>query len=114
MKGYIVKNLLFAALGFINTELCEGTPGTGYLHSDEMGIPRIADEGISEHLWYACKFWINHLQDITNPKPDLSEALQTFLTQRLILWLEISVCKGQLQDIGGIAHLDQCEHMVTI
>ncbi len=91
------QQLALCCIKVINSELSENTPGTGYLKGNERSIPKLSYDAISEHLWYACRFWMSHLQEITNPTPDLIESLQTFLSQRFILWLEATVSRGQFQ-----------------
>ncbi|KDQ08608.1 hypothetical protein BOTBODRAFT_37761 [Botryobasidium botryosum FD-172 SS1] len=78
-------------LAFLNENLKPDTPGVGYLESDLPGIPTISKNQVSEELWYACEFWTAHVAEFEAPAPiELVERLQTFLSVRLISWLEVS------------------------
>jgi len=96
------QQLALFCLKVINAELSEGTPGTGYLDGNERGIPKMLDEAIFEQLWYSCRFWMIHLQDITSPAADIIETLGIFLAQKFILWQEVLVCKGHIQEIDTL------------
>ena len=59
------QRLALLCLVILDQKLKPSVPGTGYLSqsvSDMYGVPTIDD--VSEELWYACKFWIDHLLDV--------------------------------------------------
>lgn len=74
-----------------------GFPGMGYSKSSGDGIPQMSSEIISDALWYACLFWIDHLMDINNPTPPLTTAMQVFTKNHAISWMEISASKGSFR-----------------
>ncbi|KDQ08609.1 hypothetical protein BOTBODRAFT_191626 [Botryobasidium botryosum FD-172 SS1] len=78
-------------LAFLSENLTPNTPGVGYLESDSPGIPTISKNQISEELWYTCEFWTAHILEFEAPTPtELVELLRSFLSTRLISWLEVS------------------------
>ncbi len=96
------RKLALLCIHMIKAELSVDTPGTGYLNTNKWDIPRISENSISEHLWYACTFWIYHLLSKEDPGLEWISALHELLTQKLVLWLELTVCKGQLQDLSPL------------
>ncbi len=89
----------------INAELSEDTPGTGYIDAEER-IPKIPDDVIPEHLWYACRFWIEHLLVNDDPGQELIHGVQILLSQKHLLWLEVMICKGQLRQLDFNSFID--------
>lgn len=92
------QTLALLCINIINTEMSEKIPGTGYLRS-KRGIPKISNNVISEHLSYACRFWMEHFNEIQEPKKELVDALHTLLEQKFVLWLEISASAWQNVDV---------------
>ncbi len=95
------QNIALQCINIINTELSDNTPGTGYRRGYEYGggLPKISDKSIPEHLSYACRFWMEHLIDVSAPHGELIDALHILLEQKFILWLELSACKWQIMSI---------------
>ncbi len=91
------QDIALQCINIINTELSNNTPGTGYRrgYEYERGLPKISDESISEHLSYACRFWMEHLIEVSEPQGELVYALHILLKQKIVLWLELSACKWQ-------------------
>lgn len=83
----------------MNSELTDGTPGTGYISKCSQ-IPRQSKSATPEYLLYACKFWINHVQDLDDLTEDLNLLLRTFLLERFILWIEIITVNDRYQSIA--------------
>ena len=96
------QQLALSTLKVMNTELSKSTPGTCYVFGKIKGIPKTTEISISEQLSYSCKFWLDHLQEITDPPQELDELLSQFLEDKLVLWAEVTVCLGDLQDIGTL------------
>jgi hypothetical protein len=92
----------------LNIQLKEGISGTGYLSGSTQtqapGIPQIGEGEISEELWYACRFWIDHLLEVKAPLMGLVASLQTFLLENAVLWMEVLASKGQIR---GLAQVQQ-------
>lgn len=58
-------------LDLLNRELINNITGTGYLsiaEGETVGIPEVSE--ITEQLWYACKFWIDHILEVGSPVPN--------------------------------------------
>jgi hypothetical protein len=109
------QRLAFLCLELLNTQLKEGILGTGYL-SDcaqnlEPGIPKIGEGDIAEELWYACRFWIDHLLEVRTPLMGLLASLQTFLLDKSVLWMEVLASKGQTR---GLAQVQQWSEVSRI
>src|SRR3984957_748013 len=105
-KDYSGK-LAFACLSIMNDDLCKDIPGMGYLSRDvphqTEGIPEIADVYVSEGLWYACRFWSQHLTEVGHPMPEgFVNALRDFLSMNLIRWMEVLCSKGQFQGMADV------------
>ncbi|KAF8598006.1 TPR-like protein [Ceratobasidium sp. AG-I] len=97
------QDLALLCLRLLNRDLCEGMAGVGYLARDESGcpgIPAIEGDGVSEALWYACRFWIDHVLDV---KPaalaELGNALESFMETKAVLWMEIMATKGRFRGL---------------
>ncbi len=93
------KKLAAVCIQVINAELSEDTPGTGFIQRRRR-IPKISDDAIPEHVLYACRFWIEHLLAIEEPEPELIHGIQILLTEKLLLWLEVIICKGQFRQLN--------------
>ncbi|KAG9086693.1 hypothetical protein FS749_003446 [Ceratobasidium sp. UAMH 11750] len=46
------------------------------------------DNAISPQLFYACRYWGDHLEH-TNSSPDILALLDAFLSQQLLFWMEV-------------------------
>ncbi len=89
------QDIALQCINIINTQLSQSTPGTGYLQGGQRGMPKISYEKMSEHLSYACRFWMGHLIEVSEPHAELVDALHILLEQKFVLWLELSACKWQ-------------------
>ena len=78
-------------LDLLNRELINNITGTGYLsiaEGETVGIPEVSE--ITEQLWYACKFWIDHILEVGSPVPnELVGVLRNVMSTWLILWMEV-------------------------
>jgi len=63
-------------------------------------IPRLEDGVITEHVWYACEYWANHIQDIKVASNELREALACFQEYCLLVWVAIGASRGTYFSIG--------------
>jgi len=90
--------LALHCLNVMNEQLPCNMPGVRYLSSLDSdlldGIPELRNGTISEELSYACKFWMKHLEKIQNPSNNLTNSLNTFLSQYAIHWIEIAAMQG--------------------
>jgi hypothetical protein len=87
------QRLALLCLRVLNEDLTTDTPGTGYLTgltAETESIPPLEESQVTEVLWYACRFWTEHIIEVEGP---VSEAflgpLHQFLTQKLVLWMEV-------------------------
>jgi hypothetical protein len=100
------QRLALLCLEVLNIQLKEGIPGTGYLsnstQTQESGIPQISEGEITEELWYACRFWIDHLLEVKTPLMGLVASLQTFLLEKGVLWMEVLASKGRFRGLAQV------------
>jgi hypothetical protein len=89
------QRLVLLCLGVLNQCMMQNIPGTGYLCGHTHGIPKIAGDHITEELWYACRFWIDHLVEVNTPMKSLKDLLQVFFSENVVCWIEIMASRGQ-------------------
>ena len=68
------------------------------LNSQVNGLPGRVRDCIPEALCYACRYFAYHLNDAPNPVPDLMDELCTFITQKLLHWIEAMSLLNQLYE----------------
>ncbi|QRW09432.1 Vegetative incompatibility protein HET-E-1 [Ceratobasidium sp. AG-Ba] len=81
-----------------------GLESSYILDKDVPDLKERVDEAISETLFYACRYWGAHIGQ-AKERQDLANRLLQFLSQRLLLWIEIMNLKGSFAD--GIIALHQ-------
>ncbi|KAG8928311.1 hypothetical protein FRC02_007093, partial [Tulasnella sp. 418] len=59
------------------------------LNADIPNLAQTLDSSIEPHLKYACRFWALHLKHADPDDQPLREALTTFVTTKLLYWLEV-------------------------
>jgi hypothetical protein len=100
------RRLAILCLHVLNEDLTSHTPGTGYLNesaSNTKGIPSIAQSDVSEVVWYACRFWTEHIIEIEGDASDtVLDSLRKFLTGRLTLWIELLSTQYPYQSLSGV------------
>jgi hypothetical protein len=100
------QRLALLCLEVLNIQLKEGIPGAGYLSGSTQtqgsGIPQIGEGEITEELWYACRFWIDHLLEVKAPLMGLVASLQTFLLDKAVLWMEVLASRGQFRGLAQV------------
>jgi tetratricopeptide (TPR) repeat protein len=91
------QRVTLLCLEVLDRELTDNIYGTGYLgiHDEETpGIPEISE--ITEQLWYACKFWIDHIIEVQSPASNqLTTVLRDVMSRRLVLWMEVITSKDK-------------------
>ena len=95
------QQMAILCLDILNRELKTPIPGTGYLIDNASrlkGIPPIPDEDVSEGLWYACQFVINHCISVSDPLA-ISAALQELIEKHFVPWIEICASKGSFTGV---------------
>jgi hypothetical protein len=100
------RRLAILCFHVLNEDLTSHTPGTGYLSesgSDTEGIPSIVPSDVSETVWYACRFWMEHIIDIEDDTSDtFLDSLWEFLTERLTLWIELLSTRHPFQNLSRV------------
>jgi hypothetical protein len=67
------------------------------------GIPEIAEGQISEEVWYACRFWPDHIVDVESPvSVEFIAALRNLLSTKIVLWMEIVTAKGKFRNLRRV------------
>jgi hypothetical protein len=98
--------LAILCLHVLNEDLTPHTPGTGYLSesgSDTPGIPSIVESDVSGVLWYACRFWTEHIIEMEGDTSDtILDSLRKFLAERLTLWIEVLNTQYPFQSLSRV------------
>ncbi|KAG9124113.1 hypothetical protein FRC07_012787 [Ceratobasidium sp. 392] len=98
------QQLALLCLKIMNRELSENIVGTGFLSINEYetrGVPSMSDGHISEALWYACQFWLDHILDVESPLL-IEEALQVFMAWKAVLWMEVLAARGRCRRLTEV------------
>jgi hypothetical protein len=100
------QRLAILCLHVLNEDLTSHTPGTGYLsasQSDTKGIPSIVPSDISEVVWYACRFLMEHIIEIESDTSDtVLDSLRKFLAEKLTLWIEVLSTQYPFQSLSRV------------
>ncbi|QRW07262.1 hypothetical protein RhiLY_06261 [Ceratobasidium sp. AG-Ba] len=90
-------------LGTLNRDLSRDMPITGYLsvQCQGQGVPKLDESMISEALWYASRFWPDHVCDIEDPRT-MREGLIDFMENHIVRWLELVASYGQCRDLAEV------------
>ncbi|KAA1477636.1 WD40 repeat-like protein [Dentipellis sp. KUC8613] len=89
-----IRKLTYACLNVMLNELKFNICGIKSSHDANTDIPEVeVKEHIRSHLSYACRFWPEHLRDIsrasTTDENDLLLLVQRVLRSRLLYWFEV-------------------------
>ncbi|KAG8745407.1 hypothetical protein FRC10_008117 [Ceratobasidium sp. 414] len=81
--------------------------------ADIHDLQKRIDGAISPRLFYACRYWGDHLEHV-NPSSEILTLLDAFLSQQLLFWMEVLNLKGCVGAGGRIllqAHvwLEKCQ-----
>jgi hypothetical protein len=100
------QKLALLCLGILNRDLNEHMPGVGYLAQDESelpGIPTMRGVDISEALWYACQFWMDHILDVeSSNSAAVGEAFCSFMETKAVLWMELMAARALFQGLMNV------------
>jgi hypothetical protein len=99
------ERLALLCLLVMNEDFKVRIRGTGYLtgQSETEGIPAIDESDVPEVLWYACRFWTEHITEIEAPVSYMVlDGLHIFFSTHLAVWMEILVTKFQFQSLFGV------------
>jgi hypothetical protein len=61
------------------------------------GIAQVLDNSIPPHLLYACMHWATHLSRAPPDSPGLMNVLNSFVTSKIVVWIETLSLLGKLQ-----------------
>lgn len=111
--------LALLCLTILNDALPLDIPGAGFLQEGRPefqvdGIPDMTSFDISEVLWYACRFWIDHLIDVTNPEREMKDQLHKLLSRKLVPWLEIVTGKGEFPKLDSLREWLQVRTLLIV
>jgi hypothetical protein len=103
------QRLALSCLHVLNEDLTADIRGTGYLttefSTESVEIERIPLDGsqVTEVLWYACRFWTEHILDVEGPvSVAFLGALRQFLTEKLIIWIEVLNSRYPFQTLYAV------------
>jgi hypothetical protein len=100
------QRLALLCLMVMNEDLQAAIPGTGYLTGQMAateGIPSIKKSDVSEVLWYACRFWGEHIIDVEAPVSEtLLDGLRIFFSAHLAVWMEVLISNFQFQSLDNV------------
>jgi hypothetical protein len=97
------ERLAHLCLVVLNEDLQQTGLAMGYLAETESeGIPQTARDLVSEHLLYACRFWIDHIITVEQPGSELVDALRTFLSTHIVSWMELVSATGKFDGLSKI------------
>jgi hypothetical protein len=90
----------------MNEDLTFGIPGTGYLSGLPLAtnnIPRLKESQVSDVLWYACRFWAEHIIEVEGPvSQTFLNSLHQFLTKKLVTWVEVLNSRYPFRSLVGV------------
>jgi hypothetical protein len=100
------ERLALSCLRILNEDLTFDIPGTGYLSGrtrKQNGIPPLDESHITEVVWYACRFWTEHIIEVEGPVSDsILEPLRQFLMEKVVVWVEVLIFKHSFQSLSGV------------
>lgn len=65
-------------------------------------LQNISDVTKYPALWYACRFWIDHIIEVDDPHSEVIKALHKFLTTKVILWAKLMVSQGTFRKLSDV------------
>jgi hypothetical protein len=100
------QRLALLCLRVMNEDLMCGIPGTGYLNGlfqERNCIPQLDKSQLSEVLWYACRFWTEHIVEVESPVSEtFLDTLRQFLMEKLVIWAEVLNSRYLFQSLVGV------------
>ena len=95
------QRLALCCLSILVRDLSPNIPCAGFIDGDEEGVPKMAEGAVSEELWYACRFGLDHVADVDTPDDEFTQLLREFLSTKLVLWMEVVASKGSFLSLAG-------------
>lgn len=95
------ERLALQCLDISNKELVQCSEA-GYLSNKTIrGIP-VSEKLVTEHLWYSCRFWIDHVAEVEHPSVNLINKLVDFLSSRMEVWIELMASNGKFRNLSQL------------
>ncbi|QRW07261.1 hypothetical protein RhiLY_06260 [Ceratobasidium sp. AG-Ba] len=102
-EGAMSSNLAVLCLGVLNYDLEQKMSFSEYLSvaSQNRGIPELGKGEISEALWYACRFWVDHVCDVEDAGV-VQEGLLVLWENNITTWLAVMASNGQCRGLSEV------------
>ncbi|KAJ7580620.1 hypothetical protein C8J56DRAFT_895994 [Mycena floridula] len=90
----------------LNGALSKPIIGTGFMQNALS--PRVSDipqdSELSAEVWYACRFWLDHVLDIGTTYPSMlfMTALRKLLTTHMRTWIEVMISRRRFRRLSGL------------
>lgn len=98
------NQLALSCLTIMNHDMDPAIPALGYLTSPPpYELLAIAEGPVSDALWYACYFWVDHFMEIGALGPDIADATRVFLSEHFVSWVEVLSSRGEYQSVAGLS-----------
>jgi hypothetical protein len=99
-NGILAKQCLDQMNGNLRYDIC-GIGDPSLLIAEVDGLSARINANITEALWYACRYFADHLSDIPSPLPTLRAELERFVTKNLLHWIEVMGILDQIAEAEG-------------
>ncbi|KAJ7577402.1 hypothetical protein C8J56DRAFT_366886 [Mycena floridula] len=90
----------------LNGALSKPIVGTGFMQdTSRPTIPEIPpDSELPAEVWYACRFWLDHVLDIGTTYPSMlfMTALRKLLTTHMRSWMEVMISRRRFRRLTGL------------
>ena len=96
------QRLASCCLSMLVRDLRLEIPCAGFIVGGEEGVPKMAEDAVSEELWYACRFGMDHVFDVDTPYDNFTQLLRDFLSSKLVLWMEVVASKGSFLSLTEV------------
>jgi hypothetical protein len=71
--------------------------------ANTQGIPSTVQSDVSEVVWYACRFWTEHMIEIKGVVSEtFLNSLRKFLAEKLTLWIELLSTQYPFQSLSRV------------
>jgi len=97
------QHLALRCIITLNCELPKHRNSVSFIFDDDRdagSIPRVVDDVIPEHIWYACEHWVDHIQDVKVVPDELQKPLANFVDRCLLIWMAVCMMKRKYFSIG--------------
>ena len=60
------------------------------------------EDAVSEEIWYACRFGMDHVTDVDTPDDNFTQLLREFFSTKLVLWIEAVASNGSFLSLARV------------